>query len=628
MAAITALNVRLGMDASNFTEGANLARSEVNKVASVLRQSVPPAEKFQNDLALLDKTFSEAGKQSKQYADAVGFLKKKHGQLPPVVNDSTVAIDQLKQSMLSAVPGGRLLAGALSGPAGAAIALAGTAVGMVAAFKLVDKAIDTLRDAQSEIDKTAKQATKLGVTFNELSGLKFAAAEIGGLDGSQVEQSIKQLLIRTSKAVGGDKTINEAFARIGVDAGKAMAAGPLESIKMIAAGMKDIPTQAERLEIAMALFGKAGADIVPILNAQADALAESLAFQEKWNGLTDAQVMGVEAANDAWGRVYFIVDGLTNKLAAEMAPLFGMMASDILGVADGFNSVDAATRKATDSMAMLYGFTVDMITAADTLAGVLAKIASGNFAGAGIAIGGMMDSAGKAGAEALKELYKRRAELEKAAAGKDTEAARLAALQEQTDELGKQSEAYVQQDAHVAAYQQRLQKISDSFDKQMSGFELQRVAMTEGAEAAERMRLAAEGFNDEQIDALMRQKDLIDGMKSFEKETEKAIESAKKYFEEQRKRDDAMRSAVAKGPGSGMEADSAEAAKFMADQANAAMAVMAVPEKPTPGEAEIIAKAQEQMAIAKQQKAVADAQLGLLREQLAVQQNNGFRRLR
>lgn len=80
MTTITALNVRLGMDVSNFSEGANLAKSEVTRVATIMRQSVPPAEKYRQELDLLNRAFSDTGKQSAQYANAVEMLNKKHQQ--------------------------------------------------------------------------------------------------------------------------------------------------------------------------------------------------------------------------------------------------------------------------------------------------------------------------------------------------------------------------------------------------------------------------------------------------------------------------------------------------------------------------------------------------------------------
>jgi tape measure domain-containing protein len=80
MTTITALNVRLGIDTSNFAEGAEFARSEVTKISSIMRQSVPPAEKYKQELDLLNKAFNDAGKQSSQYANALDFLAKKYQQ--------------------------------------------------------------------------------------------------------------------------------------------------------------------------------------------------------------------------------------------------------------------------------------------------------------------------------------------------------------------------------------------------------------------------------------------------------------------------------------------------------------------------------------------------------------------
>lgn len=79
MTAITALHARLNLDASMFSEGAELTRSEVNKVAATMRQSVPPAEKYQRQVDLLDKAFSDAGKQSAEYANAIEHLRQRYG---------------------------------------------------------------------------------------------------------------------------------------------------------------------------------------------------------------------------------------------------------------------------------------------------------------------------------------------------------------------------------------------------------------------------------------------------------------------------------------------------------------------------------------------------------------------
>jgi tape measure domain-containing protein len=82
------------MDASNFSQGVNLARNEVAKVTSIMRQSVPATEKLRAETALLDKAFSATGKQSKEYANALAFLNRKYGE---VQTTQTGMMGQLKQ---------------------------------------------------------------------------------------------------------------------------------------------------------------------------------------------------------------------------------------------------------------------------------------------------------------------------------------------------------------------------------------------------------------------------------------------------------------------------------------------------------------------------------------------------
>jgi hypothetical protein len=608
---INRYSVGLSLDASDYIDKSRISAREAAKLNRAIEAGRSPAEKYSRGLDLLNKALNEGAIQLPVYNRLQDELARKH----KVGAHSAEELAKSQKNVMGSV---------LSLTAAAATAAAAFAV----TVRAVRSGIDTLRDAQAEIDKTAKSAAKLGMSFNELSGITFAAAEIGGIDAGQVESAIKQLLVRTSKAVGGDKTISEAFSRIGVDAGKAMAAGPVESIKMIAAGMEKLPTQAERLEVAMVLFGKSGADIVTTLTSGADVLEESIAFQEKWNGLTEAQVLGVEAANDAWGRVSFVVDGLTNKLAAEMAPLFGMMADDILGAADGFDQVDAAISRATDSMAILYGFTFDLITATESWGSVISRIAGGDFVGAGVSAGVAVQDAGKAGADALAELYRRRAELQKQADSKDSDAARLAAIKEQTDEVKSQGEAYTQLDAHVDSYHKRMQSIQDSFDKQMNSLEIQIVSIEQGADAAERMKLASEGLNQSQIDSLMTQRELVASMQDFAKESENAVKAAKKHFEVEREREKKIREGMAKGPGSGMESGSSDAAKFMADQVNARIAAVAMPERKDPTEKEILREAQKQYDEAVKQSAIQARQEKIMADTLAAIKENKFTRFR
>src|SRR5690606_4374533 len=134
MTAITALNVRLGMDASNFSNGVDLARTEVNRVAAIMRQSVPPAEKFKREVELLDKAFSEAGRQSKEYANAIDFLSRKHQQ-------GTYALNQSRNAMVQASQASGPLLASIKGLAGAYLSFQGIKAGLAIASDIEQASI-------------------------------------------------------------------------------------------------------------------------------------------------------------------------------------------------------------------------------------------------------------------------------------------------------------------------------------------------------------------------------------------------------------------------------------------------------------------------------------------------------
>jgi colicin import membrane protein len=209
---------------------------------------------------------------------------------------------------------------------------------------------------------------------------------------------------------------------------------------------------------------------------------------------------------------------------------------------------------------------------------------------------------------------------------------------------------------------------AESYESRVRQLKIESVALAGNTELAREMQLAAEGYTKEQIAALTAmerqnqamkdrikaeeeaakaaeanrkkvlaelQKDIdqfkkeVDQInKEFESEVKSAMQAAKAYYEEQRRMDEKRLADVAKGPGAGMEEGSAAAAKFMADQVNAAIGAAAVPETPTPGEKEIAEKTRE-LLIA--QQAANAAQLQELETQKALLEEfrqNKFSRFR
>ena len=168
----------------------------------------------------------------------------------------------------------------------------------------------------------------------------------------------------------------------------------------------------------------------------------------------------------------------------------------------------------------------------------------------------------------------------------------------------------------------------------------------EEAERAKKRKMSEKEEGDQKIDNLEEQKRkqqevdkvvldhnnfLADLAKkrqeSEDKITMSALENAKRFFEEDKKKQDKLRADVSKGPGAGISVGSAEAARFQAEQVNKALGVAAVPVKPTPGEKEIIEEAKRQRDLIIQQTESQAKQLEVMRQMLEEAKKNGFKRI-
>jgi len=641
MATITALNVRLGMDASNFSAGADLARSEVNKVASVLRQSEPPAKKFQKEIELLDRAFSNAGKQTKEYADAVEFLRKKHGQMPPEINKTKSSVDDLKQSMLNAVPGGNMLANALKGPMGAALAAG-------AAFAVLSREVSK---AAQRIDETAKAARGLGVAYADMIALQMLAGEVGGIDAAGMNKGMGLFVRKIAEARVNGGALAETMRAIGLDVGKLAAMNPAEAFAQAADAIRGIPDHAEKVRIAVALFGREGIKFVDVLAQGSEGLEKMRRESERLGtAISDEAAAAVETMNDAFGRSKNAVEGIWNSVAIALAPALtqaATLATDffvmVRRVAEASESVVPVWQAVSFVVEkLLEGFRAIVAVISDTVK-LLASIP-------GMLFGGKLNME-------FAETNRLLDEMEAKANGT---AAATKAASEAAEELAIAQQRAVDEAA----------KIQDSYEKRVQQLQIESVALAGNTEEAERMRLIAEGYSNAQADALVAMqkqnaeiKARIDAEKkaaeeatkqaaelakkqeqaaadrlkeiermkkaaddAFNKDVSNAMAAAKKHFELEAQKAKQRRDEVAKGPGGGMEVGSAEAARFMADSVNRMIADR-MPDKPEPTEKEILDEARRQFIETQKQTALQTKQEKTLAAMLLAVQQNGFRRL-
>lgn len=224
-----------------------------------------------------------------------------------------------------------------------------------------------------DADKMGKLAQSIGVPIEELSKLRYAA-DLAGVDLDALGKAVKRLsagmLDATESATG---PAARAFSMLGIsirDAeGKMRPAS--EVVQDLAGRFARMPDGVEKTALAMRIFGKSGADMIPLLNAGSDGLKEMYEEAEQLGIVLDDQTAkAAEQFNDDLTRLGKVKDGIVTKITAHMLPALA-----------GLTSAFVTTAKNSDLLKRVgtgLGWTLQALaTAAVSTAGFFVWLAQG-----------------------------------------------------------------------------------------------------------------------------------------------------------------------------------------------------------------------------------------------------------
>jgi hypothetical protein len=197
---------------------------------------------------------------------------------------------------------------------GAAVAVA--AAGLLA----LTKAIRSVNEAFERMDKAAKQAKSIGIGAQELQGFQHAAS-LAGVEGDQMTKALQKMQKGVGEAAMGLGQARVAFEELGISQVELSQMSPDEQFLKISGAIAKIEDPAKRAAMATQIFGKAGADLLPLINQGSEAIAAQVAEMERLQGpMSDIDFTNIEDANDAATRFGLTVEGVWNQLAAAIAP--------------------------------------------------------------------------------------------------------------------------------------------------------------------------------------------------------------------------------------------------------------------------------------------------------------------
>ncbi len=222
-------------------------------------------------------------------------------------------------SMLTAINGAQLFGSIASGASQAVRSLVG--IGQASA---------------ETIDSTSKLAARLGMTYGELAGLAYAG-DLAGVGMDTIANAATKADVAFVKAAGGSKEAAAKFAAIGLSVDKLSGMTASERFDAIAQAISTLPSEAQKAAAAVSIFGKAGAQLLPLFAGGAAGIQAARAEADKFGmALTNMQGQNVEAMNDAFTRAQKAVGGVIDQVVAYLAPA-------IQNVTDGLTALIAST---------------------------------------------------------------------------------------------------------------------------------------------------------------------------------------------------------------------------------------------------------------------------------------------
>lgn len=196
--------------------------------------------------------------------------------------------------------------------AGAGLAAAGTA--------LLLPLLSTVDEFAALGDQMNKMSLRLNTSVESLTQLKFAAEQSGsGIE--ELELGMRRMQQVLASAAGGNSVAAASFSKMGLSVKDLLTLSPDQQLEAIADGVDAIANPAQKAATAIAIFGRSGAKLLPLMVGGA---ANIKALREEANRLgIDFTTQDAQAAadiTDAFNRWDKSVKAVKNQIAAALVP--------------------------------------------------------------------------------------------------------------------------------------------------------------------------------------------------------------------------------------------------------------------------------------------------------------------
>jgi hypothetical protein len=231
-------------------------------------------------------------------------------------------------------------------------------------------ALSYATNVANAVDHMNDLSQRTGIGVEALQTFQMAA-KLSGVD--DITTAVQKLSVSIGQAAESGKT--DSFTKLGLDFEQLRAMSPEEQFKAVQAAISALPTEAERAAAAVAIFGRSGVELLPLMNQN---LAEIEERMKRLGAVVGAdQVEAIGSMNDALDMTKAMFDGIIGNVVGNLAPIVESLAEEVMSMVESFNM-------ANEDAGGIAGVLTDaLLDIADYLAGVFDRAIAGfeNFGG-------------------------------------------------------------------------------------------------------------------------------------------------------------------------------------------------------------------------------------------------------
>jgi hypothetical protein len=158
------------------------------------------------------------------------------------------------------------------------------------------------------------------------------AAKLSDIDITSLSNALKKMQVSLSEAGSGAKEPREALAALGLTIRDLKALSPDRQFELIGDRINRLKDPADRARAAVELFGKAGADLLPLFEQGAEGIRKAREEAERLGAsFSDEQIKRLAKADDAVKRLHASWEGFWTAAVSKGAPAI----SGLLGILHG-----------------------------------------------------------------------------------------------------------------------------------------------------------------------------------------------------------------------------------------------------------------------------------------------------